>query len=209
MSYVDEVIELVVKKNPGEPEFHQAVKEVLDSLRPVVEANEEKYRKEALLERLVEPERVIMFRVPWVDDKGNVQVNKGYRVQFNSAIGPYKGGLRFHPSVYLGIIKFLGFEQIFKNSLTGLPIGGGKGGCDFDPKGKSDREVMAFCQSFMTELYRHIGADTDVPAGDIGVGGREIGYLFGQYKRIRDSYEGVLTGKGLTYGGSLVKPGGR
>ena len=174
MSYVDEVIELVVKKNPGEPEFHQAVKEVLDSLRPVVEANEEKYRKEALLERLVEPERVIMFRVPWVDDKGNVQVNKGYRVQFNSAIGPYKGGLRFHPSVYLGIIKFLGFEQIFKNSLTGLPIGGGKGGCDFDPKGKSDREVMAFCQSFMTELYRHIGADTDVPAGDIGVGGREI-----------------------------------
>ena len=205
MSYVDEVIELVVKKNPGEPEFHQAVKEVLDSLRPVVEANEEKYRKEALLERLVEPERVIMFRVPWVDDKGNVQVNKGYRVQFNSAIGPYKGGLRFHPSVYLGIIKFLGFEQIFKNSLTGLPIGGGKGGCDFDPKGKSDREVMAFCQSFMTELYRHIGVDTDVPAGDIGVGGREIGYLFGQYKRIRDSYEGVLTGKGLTYGGSLVR----
>ena len=205
MSYVDEVIELVVKKHPGEPEFHQAVKEVLDSLRPVVEANEEKYRREALLERLVEPERVIMFRVPWVDDKGNVQVNKGYRVQFNSAIGPYKGGLRFHPSVYLGIIKFLGFEQIFKNSLTGLPIGGGKGGCDFDPKGKSDREVMAFCQSFMTELYRHIGADTDVPAGDIGVGGREIGYLFGQYKRIRDSYEGVLTGKGLTYGGSLVR----
>ena len=205
MSYVDEVIAKVVEQNPAEPEFHQAVKEVLDSLRPVVEANEEKYRKEALLERLVEPERVIMFRVPWVDDKGNVQVNKGYRVQFNSAIGPYKGGLRFHPSVYLGIIKFLGFEQIFKNSLTGLPIGGGKGGCDFDPKGKSDREVMAFCQSFMTELYRHIGADTDVPAGDIGVGGREIGYLFGQYKRIRDSYEGVLTGKGLTYGGSLVR----
>lgn len=205
MSYVDEVIELVVKKNPGEPEFHQAVKEVLESLKPVVEANEEKYRKEALLERLVEPERVIMFRVPWVDDKGDVQVNKGYRVQFNSAIGPYKGGLRFHPSVYLGIIKFLGFEQIFKNSLTGLPIGGGKGGSDFDPKGKSDREVMAFCQSFMTELYRHIGADTDVPAGDIGVGGREIGYLFGQYKRIRDSYEGVLTGKGLTFGGSLVR----
>lgn len=205
MSYVDEVIESVVKKNPGEPEFHQAVREVLESLKPVVEANEEKYRKEALLERLVEPERIIMFRVPWVDDKGNVQVNKGYRVQFNSAIGPYKGGLRFHPSVYLGIIKFLGFEQIFKNSLTGLPIGGGKGGCDFDPKGKSDREVMAFCQSFMTELYRHIGADTDVPAGDIGVGGREIGYLFGQYKRIRDSYEGVLTGKGLTYGGSLVR----
>ena len=205
MSYVDEVIESVIKKNPGEPEFHQAVKEVLESLKPVVEANEEKYRKEALLERLVEPERVIMFRVPWVDDKGNVQVNKGYRVQFNSAIGPYKGGLRFHPSVYLGIIKFLGFEQIFKNSLTGLPIGGGKGGSDFDPKGKSDREVMAFCQSFMTELSRHIGADTDVPAGDIGVGGREIGYLFGQYKRIRDSYEGVLTGKGLTFGGSLVR----
>ena len=205
MSYVDEVIESVVKKNPGEPEFHQAVKEVLESLKPVVEANEEKYRKEALLERLVEPERVIMFRVPWVDDKGNVQVNKGYRVQFNSAIGPYKGGLRFHPSVYLGIIKFLGFEQIFKNSLTGLPIGGGKGGSDFDPKGKSDREVMAFCQSFMTELSRHIGADTDVPAGDIGVGGRDIGYLFGQYKRIRDSYEGVLTGKGLTFGGSLVR----
>lgn len=205
MSYVDEVIELVVKKNPGEPEFHQAVKEVLDSLRPVVEANEEKYRKEALLERLVEPERVIMFRVPWVDDKGNVQVNKGYRVQFNSAIGPYKGGLRFHPSVYLGIIKFLGFEQIFKNSLTGLPIGGGKGGCDFDPKGKSDREVMAFCQSFMTELCKYIGADTDVPAGDIGTGAREIGYMFGQYKRIRGLYEGVLTGKGLTYGGSLAR----
>ena len=205
MSYVDEVIELVEKKNPGEPEFHQAVREVLESLKPVVEANEEKYRKAALLERLVEPERVIMFRVPWVDDNGNVHVNKGYRVQFNSAIGPYKGGLRFHPSVYLGIIKFLGFEQIFKNSLTGLPIGGGKGGSDFDPKGKSDREVMAFCQSFMTELYRHIGADTDVPAGDIGVGGREIGYLFGQYKRIRDAYEGVLTGKGLTYGGSLVR----
>ena len=205
MSYVDEVIELVEKKNPGEPEFHQAVKEVLESLKPVVEANEEKYRKEALLERLVEPERVIMFRVPWVDDNGNVQVNKGFRVQFNSAIGPYKGGLRFHPSVYLGIIKFLGFEQIFKNSLTGLPIGGGKGGADFDPKGKSDREVMAFCQSYMTELYRHIGADTDVPAGDIGVGAREIGYMFGQYKRIRDAYEGVLTGKGLTYGGSLVR----
>ncbi|MEE1191358.1 MAG: NADP-specific glutamate dehydrogenase [Blautia sp.] len=205
MSYVDEVIESVVKRNPGEAEFHQAVKEVLDSLRPVVEANEEKYRQEALLERLVEPERIIMFRVPWVDDAGKVQVNKGYRVQFNSAIGPYKGGLRLHPSVNLSIIKFLGFEQIFKNSLTGLPIGGGKGGSDFDPKGKSDREVMAFCQSFMTELYRHIGADTDVPAGDIGVGAREIGYLFGQYKRIRDVYEGVLTGKGLTYGGSLVR----
>ena len=205
MSYVDEVIESVVKKNPGEPEFHQAVREVLESLKPVVEANEEKYRREALLERLVEPERVIMFRVPWVDDNGNVQVNKGYRVQFNSAIGPYKGGLRFHPSVYLGIIKFLGFEQIFKNSLTGLPIGGGKGGSDFDPKGKSDREVMAFCQSFMTELYRHIGKDTDIPAGDIGVGGREVGYLFGQYKRITGLYEGVLTGKGLTFGGSLAR----
>ena len=177
MSYVDEVIERVVAKNPSEPEFHQAVKEVLESLRPVIEKNEEKYRKLAILERLVEPERQIKFRVPWVDDQGQVQVNTGYRVQFNSAIGPYKGGLRFHPSVNLGIIKFLGFEQIFKNSLTGLPIGGGKGGSDFDPKGKSDREVMAFCQSFMTELQRHIGPDTDVPAGDIGVGGREIGFL--------------------------------
>ena len=205
MSYVDEVIELVVKKNPAEPEFHQAVKEVLESLRVVVEANEEKYRKEALLERLVEPERIVMFRVPWVDDNGNVQVNKGYRVQFNSAIGPYKGGIRLHPSVNLGIIKFLGFEQTFKNSLTGLPIGGGKGGSDFDPKGKSDREVMAFCQSFMTELCKHIGADTDVPAGDIGTGAREIGYMFGQYKRIRNVYEGVLTGKGLSYGGSLAR----
>ena len=205
MSYVDEVIDLVVKKNPAEPEFHQAVKEVLESLRVVIEANEEKFRKDALLERLVEPERQFKFRVPWVDDKGQVQVNTGYRVQFNSAIGPYKGGLRLHPSVNLGIIKFLGFEQIFKNSLTGLPIGGGKGGSDFDPKGKSDREVMAFCQSFMTELCKYIGADTDVPAGDIGVGGREIGYLFGQYKRVRDLYEGVLTGKGLTYGGSLIR----
>ena len=205
MSYTEEVYERVVAQNPNEPEFHQAVKEVLDSLKVVIDKNEEKYRKLSILERLVEPERIISFRVPWVDDKGVVQVNKGYRVQFNSAIGPYKGGLRFHPSVYLGIIKFLGFEQIFKNSLTGLPIGGGKGGADFDPKGKSDREVMAFCQSYMTELYRHIGADTDVPAGDIGVGAREIGYLFGQYKRIRDAYEGVLTGKGLTYGGSLVR----
>ncbi len=205
MSYVDEVYAKVVEKNPAQPEFHQAVKEVLESLRVVIEANEEEYRKEALLERLTTPERIIMFRVPWVDDKGQVQVNNGFRVQFNSAIGPYKGGLRFHPSVNLGIIKFLGFEQIFKNSLTGLPIGGGKGGCDFDPKGKSDREVMAFCQSFMTELYRHIGADTDVPAGDIGVGGREIGYMYGQYKRIRNQYEGVLTGKGLTYGGSLAR----
>ena len=205
MSYVDEVIDLVVKKNPAEPEFHQAVKEVLESLRVVIEANEEKFRKEALLERLVEPERQIKFRVPWVDDNGQVQVNTGYRVQFNSAIGPYKGGLRLHPSVNLGIIKFLGFEQIFKNSLTGLPIGGGKGGCDFDPKGKSDREVMAFCQSFMTELCKYIGADTDVPAGDIGTGAREIGYMFGQYKRIRGVYEGVLTGKGLSYGGSLAR----
>ncbi|MDD3338361.1 MAG: NADP-specific glutamate dehydrogenase [Lachnospiraceae bacterium] len=205
MSYIDEVIELVVKKNPAEPEFHQAVKEVLESLRVVVEANEEAYRKDALLERLVEPERQIKFRVPWVDDKGQVQVNTGYRVQFNSAIGPYKGGLRLHPSVNLGIIKFLGFEQIFKNSLTGLPIGGGKGGSDFDPKGKSDREVMAFCQSFMTELSKYIGADTDVPAGDIGTGAREIGYMFGQYKRLRGVYEGVLTGKGLSYGGSLAR----
>ena len=205
MSYVDEVLEQLIEKNPAEPEFHQAAKEVLESLRPVVEKNEEKFRKDALLERLVNPERQLKFRVPWVDDNGQVQVNTGYRVQFNSAIGPYKGGLRFHPSVNLGIIKFLGFEQIFKNSLTGLPIGGGKGGCDFDPKGKSDREVMAFCQSFMTELYRHIGADTDVPAGDIGVGGREIGYMYGQYKRIRNCYEGVLTGKGLTFGGSLAR----
>lgn len=205
MSYVDEIYAKVVEQNPGESEFHQAVKEVLDSLKLVIDANEEKYRKAALLERLVEPERIISFRVPWVDDNGQVQVNKGYRVQFNSAIGPYKGGLRLHPSVNQGILKFLGFEQVFKNSLTGLPIGGGKGGSNFDPKGKSDREVMAFCQSFMTELYRHIGADTDVPAGDIGVGGREIGYMYGQYKRIRNQYEGVLTGKGLTYGGSLAR----
>lgn len=205
MSYVDEVYAAVVEKNANEPEFHQAVKEVLNSLRPVIDANEEKYRREALLERLVEPERTIMFRVPWVDDKGQVQVNKGYRVQFNSAIGPYKGGIRLHPSVNLSIIKFLGFEQIFKNSLTGLPIGGGKGGSDFNPKGKSDREIMAFCQSFMTELSKHIGADTDVPAGDIGTGAREIGYMFGQYKRLRNVYEGVLTGKGLAYGGSLAR----
>ncbi len=205
MSYVDEVIEKVIAKNPSEPEFHQAVKEVLESLRVVVEANEEKYRKEAVLERLVEPDRQIKFRVPWVDDNGNIQVNTGYRVQFNNSIGPYKGGLRFRDNVNLGIIKFLGFEQIFKNSLTGLPIGGGKGGSDFDPKGKSDREVMAFCKSFMTELYRHIGADVDVPAGDIGVGGREIGFLYGQYKRITGLYEGVLTGKGLSYGGSLAR----
>ena len=205
MSYVDEVLAQVKTKNSHEPEFIQAVTEVLESLRVVIEANEEQYRRDALLERLTTPERCILFRVPWVDDKGQVQVNNGYRVQFNSAIGPYKGGLRFHPSVNLGILKFLGFEQVFKNSLTGLPIGGGKGGSDFDPKGKSDREVMAFCQSFMTELCKYIGADTDVPAGDIGVGGREIGYLFGQYKRIRDLYEGVLTGKGLSYGGSLAR----
>ena len=205
MSYTEEVYERVVAQNPGEPEFHQAVKEVLDSLKVVIDKNEEEYRSMSLLERLVEPERIISFRVPWVDDKGVVQVNKGYRVQFNSAIGPYKGGLRFHPSGNQGILKFLGFEQTFKNSLTGLPIGGGKGGSNFDPKGKSDREVMAFCQSFMTELSKYIGADTDVPAGDIGVGGREIGYLFGQYKRIRGLYEGVLTGKGLTYGGSLIR----
>ena len=204
MKYVQTVLENLKKHNPNEPEFHQAATEILTTLAPVVEKHPE-YEAAGLLERFVEPERVIMFRVPWTDDNGKVHVNKGYRVQFNSAIGPYKGGLRFHPSVNLSIIKFLGLEQILKNSLTGLPIGGGKGGSDFDPKGKSDREVMAFCQSFMTELYRHIGADTDVPAGDIGVGGREIGYLFGQYKRIRDEHVGVLTGRGLTYGGSLVR----
>ena len=205
MSYVDEVLERVKKQNASEPEFLQAVQEVLDSLRPVIEANEEKYRKEALLERLCEPDRQIKFRVPWVDDKGQVQVNTGYRVQFNNAIGPYKGGLRLHPSVNIGIIKFLGFEQIFKNSLTSLPIGGAKGGSDFDPKGKSDREIMAFCQSFMSELYKYIGADVDVPAGDIGTGAREIGYMFGQYKKLRGTYEGVLTGKGLSFGGSLAR----
>ena len=204
MTYVDRILETVTKKNPNEPEFLQAVTEVLKSLEPVIE-NRPEFEQAGLLERLVEPERIIMFRVPWVDDHGKVQVNRGYRVQFNGAIGPYKGGLRFHPSVNLSIIKFLGFEQIFKNALTGHPIGGGKGGSDFDPKGKSDREVMAFCQAFMSELYRHIGADTDVPAGDIGVGGREIGYLYGQYKRITGLYEGVLTGKGLTYGGSLAR----
>ncbi len=204
MSYVSEQLEKVIAKNPAQPEFVQAVKEVLESLEPVIEANPQ-YEAAGILERITEPERQIMFRVPWVDDNGKVQVNRGFRIQFNSAIGPYKGGLRFHPSVNLGIIKFLGFEQIFKNSLTGLPIGGGKGGSDFDPKGKSDREVMAFCQSFMTELFRHIGADTDVPAGDIGTGAREIGYLFGQYKRLKNCYEGVLTGKGLTYGGSLAR----
>ena len=205
MSYVNEILERVAAQNPGQPEFLQAVTEVLESLQVVIEKNEAAYRKTAFLERLTTPERIIMFRVPWVDDKGQVQVNSGYRVQFNSAIGPYKGGLRFHPSVNQGILKFLGFEQVFKNSLTGLPIGGGKGGADFDPKGKSDREVMAFCQSFMTELYKYIGADEDVPAGDIGVGGREIGYLFGQYKRLSGQYEGVLTGKGLSYGGSLAR----
>ena len=205
MSYVDEVIERIERENPNEPEFHQAVREVLNSLRPVVDENEECYRRDALLERLVNPERQIKFRVPWIDDKGQVHVNTGYRVQFSSAIGPYKGGLRLHPSVNLGIIKFLGFEQIFKNSLTGLSIGGAKGGSDFDPKGKSDREVMAFCQSFMSELCKYIGADTDVPAGDIGTGAREIGYLFGEYKKLRGLFEGVLTGKGLSFGGSLAR----
>ncbi|MGI6104969.1 MAG: NADP-specific glutamate dehydrogenase [Raoultibacter sp.] len=204
MSYVDRIIEQVKEKNANEPEFLQAVAEVLSSLEPVIEANPA-YEKAGLLERLVEPERVLMFRVPWVDDAGNVQVNRGFRVQYNSCLGPYKGGCRFHPSVNLSIIKFLGFEQIFKNSLTTLPMGGGKGGSDFDPKGKSDNEVMRFCQSFMTELCKHIGADTDVPAGDIGVGGREIGYMFGQYKRVKNVWEGVLTGKGLSYGGSLAR----
>lgn len=204
MSYVDSVIEQVKAKNANEPEFIQAVTEVLTSLKPVIDANPE-YEKAGLLERIVEPERVILFRVPWVDDSGKVQVNRGFRVQFNSCLGPYKGGLRLHPSVNLGIIKFLGFEQIFKNSLTTLPMGGGKGGSDFDPKGKSDAEVMRFCQSFMTELCKHVGADTDVPAGDIGTGAREIGYMFGQYKRIRNVWEGVLTGKGLSYGGSLAR----
>jgi len=205
MSYVDSILERVQQQNPHEPEFNQAVKEVLESLRPVIEANEEKFKRDALLERLTTPERVIMFRVPWVDDNGQVQVNNAYRVQFNGAIGPYKGGMRFHPSVNLSIMKFLAFEQTFKNSLTGLPMGGGKGGSDFNPKGKSDREVMAFCQSLMNELFRHIGANTDVPAGDIGVGAREVGYMFGQYKRLRDVYEGVFTGKGLSYGGSLAR----
>lgn len=204
MNYVDKVLAELIAKNPAQPEFHQAATEVLNTIKPVIEADK-KYEDAALLERLVEPERQIMFRVPWIDDNGVVRVNRGFRVQFNSAIGPYKGGLRFHPSVNLGIIKFLGFEQIFKNSLTGLPIGGGKGGSDFDPKGKSDNEVMRFCQSFMTELSKHIGADTDVPAGDIGTGAREIGYMFGQYKRLRNEFTGVLTGKGLSYGGSLAR----
>ena len=204
MSYVQRVLDDLKKRNPGENEFHQAATEILLTLEPVINAHPE-YEKAALLERFTEPERTILFRVPWVDDNGNVHVNKGYRVQFNSAIGPYKGGLRFHPSVNLSVIKFLGLEQILKNSLTSLPIGGGKGGSDFDPKGKSDREIMAFCQSFMNELYRHIGADTDVPAGDIGVGAREVGYLFGQYKRLRNEHVGVLTGRGLSYGGSLIR----
>ena len=206
MSYVEEVYAKLEAKHAYEPEFLEAAKRILETITPIVEANEEVYRKNSLLERLVEPERIITFRVPWVDDQGKQQVNLGYRVQFNSAIGPYKGGLRFHPSVNQSILKFLGFEQIFKNSLTGLPIGGGKGGSDFDPKGKSDGEVMRFCQSFMTELFKYIGADKDVPAGDIGVGGREIGYLYGQYKRITNLYEGVLTGKGLSFGGSLARP---
>ena len=206
MSYIDEVKNWVVTTNPGQPEFHQAVEEVLESLRPIIDKNEDTYRREALLERLLVPERVIMFRVPWVDDAGKAHVNTGYRVQYNGSIGPYKGGIRFHPSVNLSIMKFLGFEQIFKNALTGLPMGGAKGGCDFDPKGKSDREILRFCQSFMTELYKYIGPDTDVPAGDIGVGGREIGYMYGMYRRIRGAYEGgVLTGKGLSYGGSLAR----
>lgn len=204
MSFSSQLMEQVIRRNPSEPEFHQAVEEVLESLEPVM-AKHPEYLKAGILERIVEPERQIIFRVPWVDDNGKVQVNRGFRVQFNSAIGPYKGGLRLHPSVYIGIIKFLGFEQIFKNSLTGLPIGGAKGGSDFDPKGKSDAEIMRFCQSFMTELYRHIGAHVDVPAGDIGVGGREIGYMYGQYKKITGLYEGVLTGKGLTWGGSLAR----
>ena len=205
MSYVDETLQRVIAQNPHEPEFHQAVKEVLESLRSAIESNEDAYRRDALLERLTTPERCILFRVPWVDDKGQVQVNNAYRVQFNGAIGPYKGGMRFHPSVNLSIMKFLAFEQTFKNSLTGLPMGGGKGGSDFDPKGKSDREVMAFCQSLINELYKYIGADTDVPAGDIGVGAREVGYMFGQYKRLQGVYEGVFTGKGLSYGGSLAR----
>ncbi|MEI6217706.1 MAG: NADP-specific glutamate dehydrogenase [bacterium] len=204
MDMIQEVLETVKRRNPGEPEFLQAVNEVLDSVRPVVQ-RKKAYAEAKILDRIVEPERVVMFRVPWEDDKCRVQVNRGYRVQFSSAIGPYKGGLRFHPSVYLGIIKFLGFEQIFKNALTTLPMGGGKGGSDFDPKGKSDNEVMRFCQSFMTELWRHVGSDTDVPAGDIGVGGREIGFMFGQYKRLSNEFTGVLTGKGLKWGGSLVR----
>jgi Glutamate dehydrogenase/leucine dehydrogenase len=205
MSYAQRVIDLVTKRDPGQPEFHQAVTEVLESLQPCLDRNP-KYEQNKILERIVEPERQLMFRVPWIDDKGQVQVNRGYRIEFNSAIGPYKGGLRLHPTVTLSILKFLGFEQVFKNSLTTLPMGGGKGGSDFDPKGKSDNEVMRFLQSFMSELFRHIGGDTDVPAGDIGVGGREIGYMFGQYKRLKNEFVGVLTGKGLNWGGSLIRP---
>ena len=204
-NFVDTIMADVKAKNPAQPEFHQAVQEVVESLEPVI-AKHPEYKEAKVLERIIEPERVIMFRVPWVDDKGDVQVNRGFRVEYNSAIGPYKGGLRFHPSVNLGILKFLGFEQVFKNSLTTLPMGGGKGGSNFDPKGKSDNEVMAFCQSFMSELFRHIGPNTDIPAGDIGVGGREIGYMFGQYKRLRNAFEGILTGKGLNWGGSLIRP---
>src|SRR5512133_3846409 len=203
--YIEQVMNTVKAKNPAEPEFHQAVQEVFESLRLVLQRHPE-YRSAKILERIVEPERVIMFRVPWFDDQGNIQVNRGFRIEMNSAIGPYKGGLRFHPSVNLGILKFLAFEQVFKNSLTTLPMGGGKGGSDFDPKGKSDNEVMRFCQAFMSELFRHIGPDTDVPAGDIGVGGREIGYMFGQYKRLRNEFTGVLTGKGIEWGGSLIRP---
>ena len=206
MGYVNEVFDKVVRENPNEPEFHQAVKEVFSTIEPIVSKNEKLYKEAGLLERIVEPERIVSFRVPWVDDKNQVHVNKGYRIQFNSAIGPYKGGIRLHPSVNQGILKFLGFEQIFKNALTGLPMGGAKGGSNFDPKGKSDNEVMRFCQSFMSELYKYIGKDTDVPAGDIGTGGREIGFMFGQYKKLTGLYEGVLTGKGLTYGGSLARP---
>ncbi len=206
MSYVDEIIKRVIEQNPGQEEFHQTVEEVLGSLRPVIERNEEAYRRNAILERMTAPDRAIQFRVSWVDDQGQAQVNYGYRVQFNNAIGPYKGGLRFHPSVNMSIMKFLGFEQTFKNSLTSLPMGGGKGGSDFDPRGKSDREVMRFCQAFMDELYKYVGADIDVPAGDIGVGAREVGYLFGQYKRLTGTYEGVLTGKGISFGGSLIRP---
>jgi len=206
MSYVDEILQRIVEQNPGQPEFHQTVEEVLDSLRPVIERNEEAYRRSAVLERMTMPDRAIQFRVSWVDDQGKAQVNYGYRVQFNGAIGPYKGGLRFHPSVNMSIMKFLGFEQTFKNSLTSLPMGGAKGGSDFDPRGKSDAEVMRFCQAFMTELYKYIGGDIDVPAGDIGVGAREVGYLFGQYRRLTNRYEGMITGKGMSYGGSLIRP---
>jgi glutamate dehydrogenase (NADP+) len=204
MSYTKRVLEQTIAKNPGEPEFHQSVTEILTTIQPFVDAHP-RYEKESILERLVEPERTVIFRIPWVDDTGNIQVNRGYRVQFNSSIGPYKGGIRFHPSVTLSVMKFLGFDQTIKNALTGLPIGGGKGGCDFDPKGKSEREIMAFCQSFMNELYRHIGAYIDVPAGDIGVGAREVGYMYGQYKRIANKFTGAFTGKGLTYGGSLAR----